>query len=346
MANAIEKKIGSAAWLLASPFGARIALAPESGTGAGGSGEGGGGGSGDEKKPEGQGEGQAGKSAGDDKAGDRSQQRGNLFDRRKTSGGDDQRSGDGGDKGGDDGRPAWCPEKFWDAEAKQVRSEALAKAYGDAETNLGKLKRDKGGGGEVPEKPDGYFPEGLPMPEGVDRFDAIAVDDPGLQAWAKTAHKYGIGRELAHNLARDMFASMNEFAPVPIDPEEEYKALGANADAIIEGVWTWVEGNERSGVFSAEDVDIADSLAKTANGLNFLAKARAMSGERPLPRIPANGSAMSPEAWNEAYKAAVKSKDYREQERLDALSSQLWPDGIPRGAIRADSEAPIARRRS
>lgn len=40
-------------------------------------------------------------------------------------------------------RPAWCPEKFWDAEAGQVRTEALAKSYAEVEAKQSQPKDEK-----------------------------------------------------------------------------------------------------------------------------------------------------------------------------------------------------------
>ena len=280
-----------------------------------------------------------GDKGGDDGAGgDRSEKEtksnlgGGLLDRRSKS--DDGR----GDKGGDDnppandGRPEHVPEKFWDAEKGAIKSEDLGKAYAELEKAHGKLKREKTIGGEVPESPSDYFKDGLELGEGVDRLTVDGPDDPGLKAWGEVCHKRGIGKELAVDLAKDMFTMMNEHAPEPIDPEAEYDKLGKGADAIIDGVFTWVDGAERSGRLSEDDVEIVNGLSQTANGIKFLAAMRAMAGEERIPIVPSTGArGMSQDQWHEEMKTAVKAKDYKRQAELEEMSAGIFGDHAASG---------------
>lgn len=275
---------------------------------------------------------------------------GGLLDRRKS----DEKSDDGPPikqkETHDDGRPEGISDKFWDAEKKAVRTDALVKSYAELEAAHGKLKREKSVGGEVPEKAEDYFRDGLDLGDDVDRLTVDGPDDPGLKAWGKICHKYGIGKELAVNLARDMFGEMNEFAPAPIDPDQEYEALGKGADAIIDGVFTWVDGAERSGKLTDGDVEIINDLQRTAKGISFLASMRAMAGEDRIPIIPSTGKrGLTADQWHEEMKDAVKAKDFKRQAELDEMSVGIFGDapshgGRP-GGVNAEKQLTRGERR-
>ena len=76
---------------------------------------------------------------------------------------------------------------------------------------------------------------------------------------------------------------------------------------------------------------IAIMLPETAlaGGLKFMARMRDMSGAKPIPLISADGKSMSADEWHSKYKEAIGKNDYVEQEKLETLRDQMWPDGIP-----------------
>jgi len=258
---------------------------------------------------------------------------GGLLDRRtKEPEGDDK--GAEGDQGeADDGRPDGIPEKFWDAKEGAVKTDAMAKAYADLEKAHGQLKRDKQGTGkDVPESAEDYFKDGLDLGDDVKNLSVQGPDDPGLKAWGDVCHKYGIGKELATNLAKDMFGMMDQHAPAPIDPDAEFDKLGKGADALIDGVFVYYDGLQKSGQLSAEDADQVNELAKTANGIRFLANMRAMAGEEAIPMVASSGErGMTRDQWDTAFKAAVNSQDYAEQERLEKIGESIFGTGTARG---------------
>lgn len=334
MKNAIERLSRSSAIRMFSPgIGAQIVYAPP--------GEGGSGGEGGQNDDDKGGEGrQGGGDEGGDKGGHGGDNKGSgsdggdkggvgdsgLFKFRSNKGdeggdGGDKGGGEGDDKGGADGRPAGVPEKFWDAEKKAIKTEDMAKAYSDLEKAHGKLKREKAVGGEVPEKAEDYFPDGLDLGDEVTNLKVEGPDDPGLKAWSNVCKERGIGKDLAADLAKDMFRAMNEFAPTPIDPEEERKSLGDNAQGVIDGVFGWLENEEKAGRLSEDDMRIAMALSHTANGMRFMAKMRSMSGQPAIPYTPGQGeSGMSREEWHAEMRAAVQAKDYKRQEQLEAMN--------------------------
>lgn len=271
---------------------------------------------------------------GDKGTGGRAQKIGGLFGQRgqqqQQGTGDDGNDGAADDgKPGADGRPAGLAEKFWNARDKSINVEALTKAYTDLEKSHGELKRSKGQiGGEVPEDASGYFAEGIKIPDNADRFTGLTADDPGVKAFADVCKARGIGKDMAAMIMSDMLVAMNEHAAAPIDPEQEMKSLGKGGPALVDGLFTWVEGLEAGGQLSEDDIIVIESMVQTANGVRTLAKLRNMTGEQPIPVDPGGGvRGMSLDQLEAKFKQAVKDGDYAEQERLDALRAKINPDG-------------------
>lgn len=316
-------------------YGPKPTFAPPGEGGNGGNDDDGGEGSGDGDGAGGDDGGDKSGTGDDGEKGGRIGKLGGLF--AKRSNGQQQQQGDGDPEpeqgqADADGRPKGLADKFWNPDKKEIRVEALMAAHRDAEKALGELKRQKGpGGGEVPETAEGYFAEGVKLPDTVERL-SVAPDDPGLKAWASICKKEGIGKDLATRLMTEMFVQMDEFAPAPIDPEREMEALGKSGPSLVDGLFVWAEGLETAGQLSNDDIDVIAGLSKTASGIRFLAKMRNMSGEKPIPVDPGGGvRGMSSDQLDEAYKKAVKEKNYAEQERLDALRNQINPDGLAPG---------------
>lgn len=233
-----------------------------------------------------------------------------------------------------DGRPDHIPAKFWDAEKKEIKVDAMAKAYSVAEKAL--RSNGKSISADVPETEEDYFKEGVALDPEVTKL-GLETDDPGLKVAASVFKKYNIGKEVAHNIVKDMFKGMNEHAPTPIDPDQELKSLGPNGKAVIDGTMIWLEKLDREGQLSDDDANVAVELLGTAKGVRFLNKLRGMTGEMSIPAghhvTPSGG--MSPNEWHEAYRKAVGEKDYKEQERLDKISASVFGGGAsPSSPIR------------
>jgi len=326
MTKAIERALMASASVarVVSGIGPRIAFAPPN---EGGAADDGGDKTGDDTGDD-KGDGATGDADPGADKGAKPRDLGGLLNRRSKPEGaksDDDGGDDKGDKTADDGRPEGLPDKFWDPKTKTVNAAGLTKAYADLEKAHGQLKRGKGlGGGEVPETAEGYFDGGLELPDTVDRL-GLEPDDPGLKAAAKVFHKYGLGKEVAASIVKDMFVEMNEFAPTPIDPEAEFKSLGKDAQGMIDGVFVWVDGGVTAGTFSEDDVAVVENLAKTANGMRFLAKMRnAATGEKGIPITPGGGArGMSQNEWHDEFKAAVKANDYKRQAELEEIGKTI-----------------------
>lgn len=314
------KRAGSVAWLAAG-HGPRIAFAPPDDNGAGDDDNGS-----DDGIKEG---GEAAKEGEGDAAQGSRLKRDGLFGKAGKAEADQGESE--GDKSGETAKDG-IPAKFLDAEGNP-KVDDLAKAYRDLEKAHGALKRSKGIGDDVPDNADEYFAEGLELDTDVDRLKIEGPDDPGLKSWGKIAHKYGIGKATAIAIAKEMFKEMNPLAPAPIDYDAEIESLGKQGANMVDGVYTWLEGAEREGKFSDDDVGLITEISKTAAGIRLLSKFRAMTGAAPIPVASAEGRSMSAEDWHSQYRAAVQAGDYKKQESLDTLKEKLWPDGIPQSGI-------------
>lgn len=331
MHKLLDRYLGSGSIaFLASGIGPKIMFAPP-GDGDGGAGDGKGDGDGngddDDGKPDDKGDGD-GDGKGDDdgnKSALAGKLKGTLLGTRKPKEGEADPNAPP-PQPGKDGRPAHVPEKFWDPKTKTVKHDDMAKAYLAIEKAHGELKRSKGIGADVPDDEAGYFgDEGLKLEDAKNFGEEVPADDPGLKTWAKVAKKWGVGKDAAIGMAKDMFKGMNEHAPAPIDIEAEREALGAGGDELVDGVFLWLEGQEQAGKFGAEDIDVAVDLANTAAGIRFLAKMRAMSGEAPIPLgLPQGHKGMSADEWHAEMRDAVRAKDYKRQAELDAISGSIF----------------------
>lgn len=323
----LKRYSGSASAFAMTGYGPKPTLAPPDDNGNAGAGDG----DGDDDAGDDDGGDKSG-AGGDGKGGDsRVAKAGGLFSKRGNGGTDDKAGADDEDDKGTeaDGRPKGLAEKFWDPKTKAIKADALAKSYADLEKAHGELKRNKGpGGGEVPETADGYFGEGIKVPEKAENFKGIGADDPGVKSWAEVCKARGIGKDLASGLLSDMLVAMNDHAPTPIDPDEEMKALGKGGPSLVDGLFVWVEGMEKAGDLSESDIDVIEGMMMTADGARLLAKFRAMSGEKPIPIDPGGGvRGMSLDALEEQYREAIKKGDLKEQQRLDELRDRINPDG-------------------
>lgn len=325
MSKLIAKLSGSAAWGMTG-IGPKPTLAPPDEQGGGNGGE-----SGQQQQSEegkgSEGEGQANGGGKEGEGESRAARMGGLMSQRSKAGGEGEGNGEGEGDGKqqteEDGRPKGLADKFWNAKDKTVNVDAITKAYADLEKAHGDLKRQKGGG-EVPKDAAEYFKEGVTVPEEAVNFKGLGADDPGVKAWADVCQKRGIGKTLATELMSDMLVTMNGHVAAPIDPEIEMKALGKSGPAMIDGLYTWVDGMERAGDLAEDDIDVIESIMGTAKGARFLAKMRNMTGEKPIPVTPGEGSrGMSTEQWNDEMKAAIKAKDYKKQAELEALGERI-----------------------
>lgn len=166
-------------------------------------------------------------------------------------------------------RPAYVPEKFWDKDKHEVLTEQVFKSYGELEKNFkhGKHKAPDNGKYDLT-----VFGEQL------------KADDPLNKAYVEWATKHGISQAAFDELGKtyvEMISS--QMAAETISYENEVKALGANAQAIMTSMVDWARGFVRSGVWSVEDFEEFKVMGGTAAGMRALMKLReSYEGRIPL----------------------------------------------------------------
>lgn len=191
--------------------------------------------------------------------------------------------------------PEGLDEKFWDAEKKEIKVNDLTKAYLAAEKRaLGLRKELSKGKQKAPEAPENYAITFDDIENEEERKKAEeSINDTEenelLQQFKKAAYEAGLSQEQFNKQAR----LMNQFLTQKIrstetrdetDEEfetrkqEEYKAIGKNAEQIIRATSEFVNNMEASGDFTKEDMEIAKSLSTNAAGIKFLNRVRMMRG--------------------------------------------------------------------
>jgi hypothetical protein len=174
------------------------------------------------------------------------------------------------------------PENFFDPK-KGPKYEDLAKSYGELRKQFSQGKH------KAPE--DGNYDVSLFKDKG------IAEDDKVLSTYRNWAKEHGISQKAFESLAGEILGMAGETQQqAKVSIEEERKALGPNADAIIKGMADWGRGLVNKGVWAKEDYDEFRVFAGTAQGLKAAMKLReAYEGRIPDFRAVQNDSKVSKE---------------------------------------------------
>ena len=112
-----------------------------------------------------------------------------------------------------------------------------------------------------------------------------ADDDPIIETYKSWAAKYGINQAAFDELAGQIVEMSSEnAAQIQLDVERERKALGQNADAILNSNIQWADGLEKKGVISKEEREELNVWGGSAIGQRLMQKMRGMTGD--LSQIP------------------------------------------------------------
>lgn len=138
-------------------------------------------------------------------------------------------------------RPAYIPEKFWDAEKREVRADDFTKDYNDLSAFKAEQEIKKSA---LPKSADEYkveLPKDFKAPEGV-KFE-WDMNDP-LLAHARTlAHQRGIDQDTFSNMLGVYAANkIAEQTQIGAARTAELQKLGATAEQRIGNVETWLKG--------------------------------------------------------------------------------------------------------
>lgn len=166
-------------------------------------------------------------------------------------------------------RPDWLPEKFWDKDKREPKLDAMAKSYAELEKNFKAGKHKAPDGGKYAQDVFG---------------DKVPADDPLVAKYTEWAGKYGLPQSAYDELAQTVIElAGGAQQEIQVNREAEMKALGPQADAIINSMVDWARGFVRSGVWSAEDFEEFKIMGGTAQGMRALMKIReSYEGRVPL----------------------------------------------------------------
>jgi hypothetical protein len=181
-------------------------------------------------------------------------------------------------------RPEWLPENFWNGDKGEANYEAMAKSWGDMRklVSTGKHKAPDGGK---------YDTTSLAWAGDVEQ-------DPLAKNYVGWAQKWGISQAAFDELA----TQVNEMAVAnqepAIDTAAELKALGPNANAVVDGMVNWARGMVQKGIWGADDFEEFKIMGGTANGMRALMKIReAYEGRIPLQSAPTEGAPSKEELY-------------------------------------------------
>jgi hypothetical protein len=179
-------------------------------------------------------------------------------------------------------RPDWWPENFWKKEDNEPDLEAIAKSWTDMRKIVSQGKHKAPADGKYDTSAFG------------DSFDQSPLATPVLE-WAKD---HGISQAAFDALVTRVNDVASEIAPAgeQIDPAAEMKALGPNAQAVVNGMVNWARSLVNKGVWGAEDFEEFRIMGGTAKGLKALMKVReAYEGRIPVESAPIEGAASDEE---------------------------------------------------
>ena len=171
-------------------------------------------------------------------------------------------------------RPDWWPENFWKENEPDL--EGIAKSWKDMRKMVSQGKH------KAP--PEGKYD--------LTAFGENADNLPMVPVFKKWAADNGVSQTAFDALATELTGMANEAitAQQQFDPAAEKKALGPNADAVINGMVNWARGLVNKGVWGSEDFEEFKIMGGTAKGIKAMMKLReSYEGRVPIESVPTEG---------------------------------------------------------
>jgi hypothetical protein len=159
-------------------------------------------------------------------------------------------------------------------------------------------------------------------------FAQIPDDDPVRGHVSNWAKEFGVSQAALDALVGPVVAMQGEQQEqVTMSIEQERKALGPNADAIIKGMGEWGAGLVRKGVLSKDDFEEFKYMGGTANGIRVLSKLReAFEGTRiPTQSIPSEGAPSKDELYQMVADPKYKT-DVAYRQKVERMFSQAFSE--------------------
>lgn len=237
----------------------------------------------------------------------------------------------------DDGeRPSHIPEKFWNAEKKEIRVDTLVESYAEAESNLTRIRAER----QVPEGIEGYLDtftfleDGeLKYAEGVLNLPPTKKDDPLFKGALESFHKRGLSTEQAAGVIKDVFQIMDGIYPEPFDNEaytaEQQAILGANHEMQVETAQAWIQSLHTQGTLNLKEAQaLHKDVGHSAAGIMAINKLRAeITGEAVIPMhapVPEDGVPTKEELYAMKFSPEYQ-KDAAFKKKVDGLFLSVFP---------------------
>jgi hypothetical protein len=164
-------------------------------------------------------------------------------------------------------REDWFPEKFWNDESGPD-IENLAKSYSELQKKFSQGKH------KAPENYDTKLFNDANIEE----------DDPLLSTYSDWAKENGISQAAFEELGAKFVEMAGQAeAEEQLSYDEEYKALGPNADLTLKSMTEWAQGLVRKGVWGDDDFEEFKIMGGTAQGIKALQKVRNYYGDQTVP---------------------------------------------------------------
>lgn len=172
-------------------------------------------------------------------------------------------------------RPEYWPENFWNKDTNEPDLEGIAKSWMDLRKQISQGKHKAPADGKYDLK----------------AFGDEHSDHPIAQTYVNWAKENGISQAAFDGLAAQLDEIVGIYETPSINIEEEKKALGPNADAVMNGMVNWARGLVNKGIWNADDFEEFKVMGGTAKGLRALMKVReSYEGRIPVESTPVEGA--------------------------------------------------------
>ena len=205
-------------------------------------------------------------------------------------------------------KPEYLPDNFWNAEKGEANFEGLAKSWSDLRKTIsqGKHKAPADGNYDTGSWGDG------------------AGDNPMAQTIVGWAKDNNLSQAQFDDLVGKLQTQARDVMQgETIDPEVEMKALGPNANAVVNGMVGWARGLVQKGIWGKDDFEEFKVMGGTAKGLRALMKVReSYEGRIPVESMPVEGSPSKDELYGMVGDPRYKT-DAAYRQKVERLFSKV-----------------------
>lgn len=192
-------------------------------------------------------------------------------------------------------RPEGLPEQFWDEENSTFKGTDLYNEYKkEKKIALDLRQKISKGQPQPPESPDSYQVNHERIVEELGY--EIPEDDAGIAVFKKVAFENGLDQDKFENILTGYMKEIMNHPDAAVEDsntmseeqqaayqKEELGKLGGNADVIIKGIKNWNQQLFYDGVFSEDDLKVAQNMGFSAAEIRVLNKYRESAGNLSIP---------------------------------------------------------------